>query len=353
MWGAKVPQPAMFCRQVTPLPVCLKWGHTKPIQGGKPPQWRNALRNNGRTAPLPRTEHPRSRAMELNTEIPTAPPRDAATVVMLRDAAQGLEVFLVQRHGLSDVMGGAHVFPGGKLDAADTHLDAQTHLDQAPALLHAALGEPTTDVPTATGLYVAALREAFEESHVLFAQGAPGAPSVHPALQCGALPFNQMLAERALRLQTRHILPWSRWVTPIMPSISARRFDTRFFVAAVPADQQARHDGHETTASVWLRPRAALEQYWSGDMELAPPQIMSLAHLARHATVHSVLQAARHQSPPYILPESFTEGGERTLCYPGDPRHSVPTRALPGPTRVTWRNRRFEPDGGFAAWFST
>ena len=290
--------------------------------------------------------------MELNTEIPTAPPRDAATVVMLRDTAQGLEVFLVKRHGASDVMGGAYVFPGGKLDAADAQLDSERHLDQSPAALHTALGEPDIDVSTAKGLYVAALREAFEESRVLFAQGAPGAPSVHAALQRGALPFNQMLAELALRLQTREVLPWSRWITPRMPSISTKRFDTRFFVAAVPSDQEARHDDHETTASVWLHPRTALAHYWSGQIELAPPQIMSLAHLARHTTVHSVLQAAREQSPPCILPESLTENGERSICYPGDPLHSVPTRALPGPTRVTWRNRRFEPDGGFEAWFS-
>lgn len=289
--------------------------------------------------------------MELNTQIPTAPPRDAATVVMLRDTTQGLEVFLVQRHTSSDVMGGAYVFPGGKLDTADTELNPEHYLDQSPTLLHAALGEPGIGVHTATGLYVAAVREAFEESRVLFAQNAAGAQSVQTALQHGALPFNQLLADLSLRLQTRQMLPWSRWITPRMPSISAKRFDTRFFVAAVPADQEAHHDEHETTASVWLRPRTALEQYWSGQMELAPPQIMSLAQLARHDTVHSVLQAARLRAPPCILPESFNDNGERSICYPGDPRHSVLQRALPGPTRVTWRNRRFEPEGGFEAWF--
>ena len=338
MWGAKVPQPAIFCWQVRSLPVPLKWGHPKPFQVVKPTRGMHGVRNN--------------EPMELNTEIPTAPPRDAATVVMLRDTEQGLEVFLVKRHGLSEVMGGAYVFPGGKLDGADTQLSVEAHLDQPPVDLHAALGEPAIDLPTATGLYVAALREAFEESRVLFAHGATGVPSVHAALQHGDTPFNQLLAALSLRLQTRHILPWSRWITPRMPSISAKRFDTRFFVAAIPSGQEARHDDHETTASVWLHPRAALEQYWSGHIELAPPQIMSLAHLARHTSVRSVLEDARKQPPPCILPESFTEKGERTICYPGDPRHSVTTRALPGPTRLTWRNRRFEPEGGFEEFFS-
>ena len=287
--------------------------------------------------------------MELNSTLPTHPPRHAATVVMLRDTPHGLEVFLVKRHGLSDVLGGAYVFPGGKLDEADSQLDAQRHLDQMPHALHAALGEPDTDVPTAAGLYVAALREAFEESHILF---SPNAAQAHAALaRQPTMPFNHLLASLSLQLQTRRVLPWSRWITPRMPSVSSKRFDTRFFVAAVPPEQEARHDNHETTESVWLPPRVALEHYWNGKIELAPPQIMSLAHLARHATVEAVMQEARMRLPPLILPESFEWEGERTICYPGDPRHSVAQRALPGPTRVVYRNRRFEPEGGFEALF--
>jgi len=287
--------------------------------------------------------------MELNSEIPTAPPRHAATVVMLRDAPHGLEVFLVKRHGLSDVLGGAYVFPGGKLDDSDCRLDPQAYLDQDPAQLHAALGEPQTDIGTATGLYVAALREAFEESRVLF---TPDIATARAALlQDKTKPFNQMLAELQVRLQTRNVLPWSRWITPRMPSITNKRFDTRFFVAAVPAEQEATHDDHEATESVWLAPRTALEQYWDRAIELAPPQIMSLAHLSRHRTVASVMDAARAQLPPLVLPESFDEGGTRVLCYPGDPAHSVRQQALPGQTRLMYRNKRFEPVDGFEALF--
>jgi len=287
--------------------------------------------------------------MELNSEIPTAPPRHAATVVMLRDAPHGLEVFLVKRHGLSDVLGGAYVFPGGKLDDSDCQLDPQAYLDQDPAQLHAALGEPQTDMGTATGLYVAALREAFEESRVLFTPDITIARAA--LLQDRAKPFNQMLAELKVRLHTRNVLPWSRWITPRMPSITNKRFDTRFFVAAVPAEQEATHDDHEATESVWLPPRAALEQYWNGQIQLAAPQIMSLAHLARHRTVASVMDAARAQLPPLVLPESFDEDGTRVLCYPGDPAHSVRQQALPGQTRLMYRNKRFEPVDGFEALF--
>ncbi|NBT91865.1 MAG: NUDIX domain-containing protein [Betaproteobacteria bacterium] len=266
--------------------------------------------------------------MELNSEIPTAPPRDAATVVILRDGAQGLEVFLVKRHGLSDVLGGAYVFPGGKLDAADCAPDTHRHLDQDRAQLHAALGEPGTAPDLASGLFVAALRETYEEAGVLFAHGAD------------------------VRLQTQAVHPWSRWITPRMPSVTNKRFDTRFFIAVLPPGQQAAHDNVEATESAWLRPRAALEQYWAREIELAPPQIMSLAHLARYSTAAEAMAQARSQLPPLIMPEAFQENDERVICYPGHPRHPVPARALPGPLQLFWRNKRFEPAGGFDALFA-
>jgi hypothetical protein len=78
---------------------------------------------------------------------------------------------------------------------------------------------------------------------------------------------------------------------------------------------------------------------------------MSLAQLARHSTVASALAEAGSRPPPVILPEAFNENGERTICYPGDAVHPVPIRAMPGPTRLYWRNKRFEPEGGFDALF--
>jgi len=283
--------------------------------------------------------------MELNSEIPTAPPRDAATVVILRDGAQGLEVFLVKRHGLSDVLGGAYVFPGGKLDAADCAPDTHRHLDQDRAQLHAALGEPGTAPDLASGLFVAALRETYEEAGVLFAHGA----DAHTG---AAADFHARVLSGSMRLQTQAVHPWSRWITPRMPSVTNKRFDTRFFIAVLPPGQKAAHDNVEATESAWLRPRAALEQYWAREIELAPPQIMSLAHLARYSTAAEAMAQARSQLPPLIMPEAFQENDERIICYPGHPRHPVPARALPGPLQLFWRNKRFEPAGGFDALFA-
>jgi 8-oxo-dGTP pyrophosphatase MutT (NUDIX family) len=292
--------------------------------------------------------------MELNHETVTGPPRDAATVVMLRDSHAGLEVFLLKRHGLSDVLGGAYVFPGGKLDRADAELDTNAHLDDADTALHVRLGEPGLPPRAAASLYVAAAREAFEESGVLFAR-TPDA-EVDSARAATLLReghgFGDVLAQMNLRLQTRSVLPWSRWITPRVPSVTNKRFDTRFFVAAVPPGQVATHDQRETTESTWLRPREALEQYRDRHIALAPPQIMSLAHLARHGTVQSVLDEARRRQPPVIQPEPFEHDGTRVICYPGDERHSVRARALPGPTRLIYRDKRFEPPEGFEALFA-
>jgi 8-oxo-dGTP pyrophosphatase MutT (NUDIX family) len=284
--------------------------------------------------------------MELMKERVDSPALPSASVVLLRDGAEGLEVFLLKRHGLSDVLGGAYVFPGGKVDAEDAGWASRT--DSTPAQLHALLGEPELGPDEAAALFVTAIREAFEETGVLFADvSADQARADWAALRTGAR-FGELLEGRDLRLSASRLHPWSRWVTPTLASVSRKRFDTRFFLATMPAGQDASHDTHEATESLWLSPRTALRQYWDGAIELAPPQIMGLVHLARHPGVASALQAAQARTPPCIRPQPFDVDGVRTLCYPGDPWHSSPEQVLPGPTRLHYRNRRFEPDGGLA-----
>lgn len=270
-------------------------------------------------------------------------PQPAATLILLRDADHGPEVLMLKRHGLSDVLGGVFVFPGGKVDADDAHLDAVAHLDASPATLHERLGEPAIDIPTAAALYVAALREAFEESGVLLAHGeAPGTGAT-------GMPFNALLAASGLRLAVDAIVPWSRWITP--ERSAQKRFDTRFFVARLPEHGVASHDGHETTEAAWLDPRAALRTYWDGGMKLAPPQIMTLAALARHGSVDAVLGAARGRRPPMVQPHILGDGASRVMCYPGDASHPLQQRAMPGPLRLLVRGERFEPREGFDAFF--
>lgn len=293
--------------------------------------------------------------MELNTDIITTPPLDSASVVLLRDSSHGLQVLLLRRHQASNVLGGAYVFPGGKLDTADQHPSMLQCLSQDATTLHQRLCEPELALPRAAGLFVAAVREAFEECRILLGQASSRnshLQALQNALDQGHS-WAEAIASLAMQLDTQHLVPWTRWITPRQASVTSKRFDTRFFLARVPDGQTAEHDNHETTEALWITPREALERYWAHQIELAPPQIMGLVQLARHGDTASALAEAQSRQPPIIEPEPFDQDGIRTICYPGDPRHSVRQRAFPGPTRLMFKNKRFEPEMGLAALLDT
>ncbi len=290
--------------------------------------------------------------MELNHQIVTAPPRAAASVLLLRDAPGGLEIFMVKRHGASDVLGGAYVFPGGKVDTADREEVCIGCLEEAPGALHHKLAEPELEPAVAAATFFAACRETFEESGILLAPRAGGAEQREAmTLARGGRPFAEICRHLGLTIAASRLVPWSRWITPVVPSVQTKRFDTRFFAGTVPAGQHAEHDNREASDSAWWSPRDALDRYWAHEIELAPPQIMTLAHLSRHASVASALSEGVSRPPPVIQPEPTQVDGKRVVCYPGDPGHPLTHRAMPGPTRLVFRNKRFEPVDGFEALF--
>lgn len=281
-------------------------------------------------------------------------PRPSAAVVLLRDTATGVEVLLVRRHARSQVLGGAWVFPGGKTDPCDA--DPGTLAAQrAPfETLQAALGEPELERAAAAGLFMAAVRETFEEAGIILADGA-GAKDVERArsMASAGVPFAEILACLSLQIGWTSLVPWARWITPRMPALFSRRFDARFFLAAAPPDQVALHDDHEATESRWWKPRALLAHYRDGAAFLAPAQIMSLVTLARYRCVADAMAAARHALPPPLIePEPFTHGPLRAVAFPGHAQHPVAAIALPGPSFLVYRNERFEPVDGFAALFN-
>lgn len=289
--------------------------------------------------------------MELNTEIITTAPLDSASVVLLRDSAQGMQVLLLRRHQASNVLGGAYVFPGGKLDAADQSPGLLAQLSQDIGTLHQRLAEPDLSAERAAGLFVAAIREAFEECRILLGQTGdenPDLQALQDALASGQS-WSEAFQNLSLRLSTDTLVPWTRWITPRQASVTHKRFDTRFFITRVPEGQTAEHDNHETTETLWITPREALIRYWDHQIELAPPQIMGLVQLGRHPNTQSALAEAQSRHPPVVEPEPFDQDGVRTICYPGDPRHSVARSAFPGPTRLMFKNKRFEPELGLAA----
>lgn len=297
--------------------------------------------------------------MEIHFNEVHTPPIPAATVVLLRSGQNGLEVLLQKRHQNLSVLGGAYVFPGGKIDTLDQAPELHAFLDQSAH--HLQQQQSLLDLPEhmQIGAFMAAIRELWEESSILLGQTnsklelkqQQAVIEVATAQLKNGQVFNELVQEHQIQLGTRFLQPWSRWITPKTPSVSSKRFDTLFFVAQMPDGQLATHDEQEVTQSVWLNPTKALEQYWAGEVELAPPQIMTLAELSHFNSPTEVLQKAREKTFAVVQPEPIDIEGARWLCYPGDPMHSRSQAVLMGPSRLGWRNKRFEPVDGFAGYF--
>jgi 8-oxo-dGTP pyrophosphatase MutT (NUDIX family) len=204
----------------------------------------------------------------------TVPIRDAATVMLVRDGRDGVEVFLMRRHLRAVFTAGAHVFPGGAVDPGD-------HVDGADPFV------------------VAAIRESFEEAGALLAYDDEGEladlrdPEVAArfaahrlAIHGGERTLLDVLTDEGLVPAYDALHFFSRWITP--PG-APRRYDTRFFVAAAPTNQTYVHDDVELIESGWFRPQEALDRFHAGEVELIRPTEVSLEALAVHATVADVL----------------------------------------------------------------
>lgn len=228
-------------------------------------------------------------------------------------------MYLVKRSRTVDFMAGAHVFPGGRLDKNDSSPSACTLLSAGTAHLRERLGEPL-DAMHAAGLFVAAIRETFEEAGLLLGSLAAGwgADDARRAVAGGAQ-FTTLVD----RIDAAALVPWVRWVTP---EISPRRFDARFFLARAPEGQVPRVDGREATEGLWITPAEALQRWEEGSMQLAPATAKSVDMLLAHATVDAALAAARLRPPPVVMPVVWNdeENGRAYISLPGDPRHPLP-----------------------------
>jgi 8-oxo-dGTP pyrophosphatase MutT (NUDIX family) len=267
-----------------------------------------------------------------------APPvaaRDAATVMLVRDAdsdeGPALEVCMLRRHLNSDFVGGAYVFPGGKVDEADrTSVAEDACVGRSDAVASDMLG---TD---AGGLafWIAALRECFEEAGVLLAypEGVgPGGelvdvsdPSVRRRLaalrvevNAGTVGFLDACRSEGLCLAVDRVHYFSHWITP---EPAPKRYDTRFFVTALPPGQVPVHDDHETTDTVWIRPTEALERGRAGEFDIIFPTIKNLEAIARFTTSTELLAAAAAvERVPTVLPRVVADERGFRILLPGDP----------------------------------
>jgi 8-oxo-dGTP pyrophosphatase MutT (NUDIX family) len=226
--------------------------------------------------------------MSDDTMGPVSAAAPAATVLLLRDGAQGLEVLMVVRHHEIDFARGAAVFPGGKVSSADRDERWRTRCAGV-----AGVGDMQRE------LRVAAVRETFEECGLLLARrgGRPvdgdGRHAIRErwrarvAADPGA--FVELAVEEDLELALDQLLPFAHWVTP---AVSPKRFDTHFFIAAAPPGQVAVHDGSEAVDSFWTPPSEALRQCERRERVIIYPTLCNLALLARSASSNDALAAA-------------------------------------------------------------
>jgi 8-oxo-dGTP pyrophosphatase MutT (NUDIX family) len=252
--------------------------------------------------------------------------RHAATVVLLRDSLDGpgIEAYLLRRSA-SMVFSGMYVFPGGRVDPDD----AQEDIDWSgpPATEYA--GVLTADVPLARALVCAAVRETFEESGVLLAGpdpdsvvadvSAPEWETDRQALMSREHGMAQFLRRRGLVLRADLVRPWAHWVTPEPEPV---RFDTRFFVAALPTGQRPRQIEGEADRWQWMKPADALAQHADGEMRMLPPTSFTLAELTEYPDVASVMAAAAARDVRPVLP--------RLILVDDDLRYLLPGDELPG-----------------------
>ena len=228
----------------------------------------------------------------MSTPDPPVTPRDAATVVLLRDGRQGLQTWLLTRRTTLAFAAGMSVYPGGRVDTED--VDVPLARPDRAGEIATAFG---VDVDRAHAILVAAARETFEETGVLLT--VPTAPKgledVRTALEAREVGFAAVLAERDLLVDGDAFRPWARWLTP---ELEPRRYDTFFFVAALPSGMHARDVTTESTSATWVDVATVL----AGDAVLMPPTQVTLEALARHPVVDDVLAAAAGVDLAQIMP---------------------------------------------------
>lgn len=256
-----------------------------------------------------------------------AAPRDAATVIVLRATGTGLEVLLMRRQRSMAFAGGMHVFPGGSVQADDS--------EPVPWV-----GPPAAewarrwacDAEQARALVVAAVRETFEETGILFAGAdadsvlgvcaGPDWDEARRALEAGEISMSAFLAGRGLVLRADLLGAWAHWVTP---EFEPRRFDTRFFIAVLPEQQLTHRHGSEADASFWIDVAEAVAAADQGTIAMMAPTRHNLELIAAagpDGVARDVVGAARRI--PTIQPQLVEIDGEPWLTSTGESSETPP-----------------------------
>ncbi|MGK5696240.1 NUDIX hydrolase [Streptomyces sp. URMC 128] len=270
----------------------------------------------------------RIRALAAGTLTPV-PPKRAATVMLLKDTGTGPVVHMLRRRASMAFAGGAYAYPGGGVDPRDD--DHQVRwAGPTRAWWADRLG---VDETTAQAIVCAAVRETYEEAGVLLAGETPdsvvgdttgaGWEADRAALVARELSFADFLDRRGLVLRSDLLGAWTRWITP---EFEARRYDTWFFVAALPAGQRTRNASTEADRTVWIAPGEAAAGYDKGELLMMPPTIATLRQLTAYETAAQALAAAPARDLTPVLATARLVDGEIVLSWPG---HDEFTKHIP------------------------
>ncbi|MEV5988350.1 NUDIX hydrolase [Streptomyces sp. NPDC052051] len=270
----------------------------------------------------------RIRALAEGTLAPVAPKR-AATVMLLKDTDGAPVVHMLRRRASMAFAGGAYAYPGGGVDPRDDDLTIGW-AGPTRAWWARRLG---VDETSAQAVVCAAVRETYEEAGVLLA--GPTARTVvgdttgddweadRAALVARDLSFAEFLDRRGLVLRSDLLGAWTRWITP---EFESRRYDTWFFVAALPEGQRTRNASTEADRTVWIRPADAAASYDRGELLMMPPTIATLRQLIPYGSAADTLKAAPGRDLTPVLAEARLENGEIVLSWPG---HDEFTKHIP------------------------
>ncbi|URM90451.1 NUDIX hydrolase [Streptomyces sp. MRC013] len=276
-------------------------------------------------------------------ELAVAEPRRAATVLLLRGAGRTVEVHMLRRRSSMAFAGGAYAYPGGGVDPRDEH--PVRWAGPGPAEWAERLGVATP--AEAQAIVCAAVRETYEEAGVLLAGPTPDSvvgdttgddwEAARVALVARELSFAEFLASRDLVLRSDLLGAWARWITP---EFEPRRYDTWFFVAALPAGQRTLTQAPDTAPaggtpaasseadlSVWIRPADAAAGYDRGELLMMPPTIATLRTLTAYDSPLAALEAARDRDLAPVLARAGLDGDRVVLSWPG---HDEFTKHVPG-----------------------
>jgi len=255
--------------------------------------------------------------VSANPPDPSKALRIATTVLLLRDGAAGMEIFMVQRNRQIEFASGALVFPGGSADPGDLEIANDPTLLPSRGGLHA----------DAASIRIGGIRETFEESGILLVRpqgahaliSADALASLDPqraALDEGKISFADILRAHKLTPAIDLLVPFAHWITPLnLP----KRFDTHFLLALAPTDHVGKHDGRESVDSIWLSPREALDGAESGRFTLPFPTIRNLLKLEKLGTAHAAMDFARATPVVTVVPiMSRNEDGTTRLQIPAE-----------------------------------